>query len=119
MAKELKFEKEESGGMVTLHLSGSLDVFSYIDLKKKMEEITGAGKVEKLLVDMANLNFVASSGWALFMAQSRAVKRLGGRLVIYAMQDSVQRVYATMRAEAFLASAPSREAALASLEAKI
>ncbi len=78
-------------GIDALRLKGSVDVFTYKDLKELIEGYAKDRKKPRLYVDMSQINYVGSSGWSVFFLQAAALEKLGGALCLGAMNERTQR----------------------------
>ena len=78
-------------GTDALRLKGSVDVFTYKDLKDLIENYSKDHKNPRLYVDMAQINYVGSSGWSVLFLQSAALEKLGGALCLGGMNERTQR----------------------------
>jgi anti-anti-sigma factor len=84
-------EENKELGVHFLRLSGAVDVFSYKDLKDFLDPWTQGGAVKRVLVDMGKVGYVGSSGWSVFFLQSGVQEKEGGFLILYGMNERVQR----------------------------
>ena len=78
-------------GIDALRLKGSVDVFTYKDLKDLIENYVKDRKKPRLFIDMTDINYVGSSGWSVLFLQSAALEKLGGALCLGAMNERTQR----------------------------
>jgi anti-anti-sigma factor len=80
-----------SQGVQALRLKGAVDVFTYKDMKQILENYGKEHTPPRLYVDMAEVQYVGSSGWSVFFLQASALEKAGGALCLGAMTDRVQR----------------------------
>lgn len=78
-------------GAQLINLSGGIDVFSYLDLKKSFEELGVDGSKDALLVDMSQVSYVGSSGWSVLFLQSSLQEKQASVLILFAMNERVER----------------------------
>lgn len=100
-----------------LHLRGKLDVFSFVKLKKFLESITEGQPDAKVAIDVAQVEFIASSGWSVLLARRKLSKMQGGDVALCAMSAEIERVYKSMRITALLPSYPDVPSAIRAMEA--
>lgn len=85
----MEIKKEQNGTALTISLSGRLDTVSAVDFEKELE--ASLEGVTSLVIDCADLSYVASSGLRTFlMAQKRMNKQ--GSMVMRHVQDAVMEV---------------------------
>jgi anti-anti-sigma factor len=84
------------GEATVLTLKGRLDSTSATDLKNKVKSCAKNGQV-RLVIDLANVDFVDSSGLGSLVACLRSVNKLGGDIRIAALQDRVRAVFELIR----------------------
>jgi anti-anti-sigma factor len=84
------------GKATVLKLKGRLDSASAVSLKDKVKDCAKNGQV-RLVVDMAEVDFVDSSGLGSLVACLRSVNKLGGEMRIAALQDRVRVVFELIR----------------------
>jgi len=85
----MEIKKEQSGTSLTMLLSGRLDTVAAADFEKELE--SSLEGVSSLVLDCADLTYVASSGLrTLLMAQKRMNKQ--GSMVMRHVQDAVMEV---------------------------
>ena len=95
-------------GVVTLSLIGPIDENSSSTLDK---EICGAlaEPVEILVLDMAGVDYITSSGIGTIVKAKTSLKRRGGNLVIINLQPQVEKVFEIIRLIPVLEVFASRE----------
>lgn len=116
-AESLTIESEPgaAGKPWRLRLSGKLDVFSFVKLKKFLEGVSAQDPAAKLAVDLGKVEYIASSGWSVLLARRKLGKLTGGDLVICGLNAELKRVYDSMRISPLLPVAPDLDAACALL----
>ncbi|MBR6171826.1 MAG: STAS domain-containing protein [Eubacterium sp.] len=75
--------KTENGTEVTLKLVGWLDTQAAPELKEEVDKLKDD---EKLVLDMSELEYVASSGLRQFVA---AYKKVNGKMVLRNVSDNI------------------------------
>lgn len=88
----MQIEEKRSGEQATLVLSGRLDAVAAQELEPKVRALVEGG-VRRVVVDLAGLEFVASSGLRVFLALAKLVKRAEGRVAFCRLQPPVREVF--------------------------
>jgi anti-anti-sigma factor len=83
-------------GVHALRLKGLVDVFSYLTVKQLIDAYAKDHEPPRLYVDMAEVQYVGSSGWSVFFLQASALEKAGGALCLGAMTDRVQHALTTL-----------------------
>ena len=100
------------GGQVLVVLDGELD----ISTAPEVEKVTaGLEAGARLVIDLAGVEFVDSSGMNTLVRITRAVESDGGAVVLAAPGQHVLRVFEIVGLPAIVPVADSREAAVNSL----
>ena len=85
----MEIKKEQNGTSLTMFLSGRLDTVAAVDFEKELS--ASLDGVETLVLDCAELTYVASSGLRSFLsAQKRMAKQ--GEMTMRHVQDTVMEV---------------------------
>lgn len=86
----MDIKQETNGTELTMSLSGRLDTIAAVDFEKALDAVPK--DVTLLIVDCAELSYVASSGLRMFL---RAQKRMNaqGKLVVRHVQENVMEVF--------------------------
>ena len=87
---------EVIGKATVLKLKGRLDSLSAENLKDRVKDCVKNGQI-CLVIDMAEIDFVDSSGLGSLVACLRSVKKLGGDIRIASLQDRVRAVFELIR----------------------
>jgi anti-sigma B factor antagonist len=91
----LEFRTRESDGRVVVVLRGELDV---ADAALVVAALTGvAARARQIIVDLAGLEFIDSSGLATLARVRQHARHAGGDLLLAAPQQQVLRVLAVTR----------------------
>jgi anti-anti-sigma factor len=100
----------ECGGHVVVALRGELDMADAASVAAGLAEV--AGRAPEIIVDLAALAFIDSSGVAALAHGRRQARRAGGDLLLAAPQQQVLKVLAITRlADTFSVHASVEEAA--------
>jgi len=76
------------GGVTMIHLRGRMDVRGAQDVDLKFSAVTSADK-GAFVVNMSQVDFLASIGIRTLLVSAKTVKARGGRLVLYKPTDLV------------------------------
>jgi anti-anti-sigma factor len=104
--------EQHKDGFHVVRPAGKLDVFSFIELKKFFEELCKDGVTLRVLVDLAAVEYIASSGWSVLLARRQSIRRNGGDLIIFGLSENLKRVYDTMMIDDLLPQGPDLPAAV-------
>jgi anti-sigma B factor antagonist len=100
----------ESGGHVVVELRGELDLADAAGVATALAAV--AAREPQIIVDLAALEFIDSSGVAALVRGRRQAREAGGDLILAAPQQTVMRVLAAIHlADAFSVHATVEEAA--------
>lgn len=83
---------EAIDGGVALRVSGRLDGATAPQLEKPLLA-QFAGSSERVLLDLAGLDYVSSAGLRVFLMGAKRARQVGGRLVLCGLQPMVGEVF--------------------------
>ena len=86
----MKIEKIQNGGDVTLKLIGCLDTASAGDFSAALDN---AADAKELVIDMARLDFIASSGLRSLVAAHKRAVQAGNSITLVNMNEVVSDVF--------------------------
>jgi anti-sigma B factor antagonist len=101
--------RDESSSAMVIKPSGNLDIFTYQNFRQYLQDLLGNGEENKVVVDLAECAYIASSGWAVLLSQSRMLRRGGGKMVLCNMKDEIRGVYEVMNVETLLPCSASMD----------
>ena len=104
--------RDEAKRLTLVKLRGSLDVFSYLSLKDALEAQAAAHAPGRILADLSEVAFIASSGWAVLINFAKSYQRQGGVFGLFALRPEVRGVYETMGIAPVLATYLDQEQAV-------
>jgi anti-sigma B factor antagonist len=90
----LDVEPRDSGGYVTLLLSGELDIASAPGLQRTVARLCALPSTRALTLDMSGLTFIDSTGLAAIVYASRVCEQRGCPLDVVRGPEAVQAVFA-------------------------
>jgi anti-anti-sigma factor len=106
--------EEIDGGITQVALDGRLDIEGAAKIDLKMNVIAGSAKF--LLLDLSKLTFLGSMGLRSIVLPAQAIKRRGGKLVIFAPTPMVEEVLRGSNIDSIIPIHHDHEAALAELK---
>ena len=80
----------ESGGATVVSFSGDIDLQTSPDARKALLGVVGTG--QPILVDLANVGYIDSSGVASLVECLQNAKKSGQQMVLVALSDGTMRV---------------------------
>jgi len=92
----MEMRQETINHVAVLSLEGRLDASSAKDVKEKVSSLSRENQVN-LVIDMAGVDFIDSSGLGSLVSSLRTVNKLGGDIKISALQDQVRSVFELTR----------------------
>lgn len=87
---------EKMDGVNVLRLEGRLDASSAKNLKEKVGALAREKRLN-LVIDMAAIDFIDSSGLGSLVSSLRSVNKLGGDIKIASLQDQVRAIFELTR----------------------
>jgi anti-anti-sigma factor len=88
---EVALKTEElSGGITLVHLSGRIDTAGTAVVDSKMKEIADAHRA--VVVDLTQVNFLASMGIRILTLFAQTISKNGGRVACFGANENVTRV---------------------------
>ncbi len=92
----LNITVEENGPTAIVHLAGDVDLNVSPLLRKHLKELTGSKK-PKIVVNLADVPYIDSSGVATLVECLQGVSRYGGKLHLAAMVQQTRSVFEISR----------------------
>jgi len=99
---------------VTLALKGRLDGASSPGFEQRVLALINAGD-HRLVIDLAQLDYISSVGLRVFMLAAKRLKPVGGRVVLCGLQPGVTQVFEIAGFSTIFPMAATREEASALL----
>jgi len=99
---DMKHGRDESLNATVVRPSGNIDIFTYQSFRQYLQDLLAAGPENRVVIDLAGTTYIASSGWAVLLSQSRMLRRAGGKMVLSNMKDEIRGVYEVMNVESLL-----------------
>ena len=106
--------EELAGGVTKVVLEGRLDIAGAQEIDLKMNVIAGSKKA--VLVDMQKVSFMGSMGLRALVAPAQAIKGRGGKMVLFAPTELVEKVLKASAIDAIIPIHHEFQSALAVLQ---
>ena len=84
----MKIAEEVQGAVTIFRLEGRLDTMSSGQLESQISAIAGPEK-NKIVLSLAHVDYLSSSGMRVLLAVSKKLKSLGGKLVVCGLTEEV------------------------------
>ena len=78
---------------LTVALSGELDHFSALNIRHELDELLSDPAVRHLMLDMADLKFMDSSGIGVILGRYRILAARGGSVWVRNMNPQINRIF--------------------------
>jgi len=92
--------EELEGGITKVILNGRLDIEGAAEVDLRMNVTAGTAK--KLLIDLQQVSFIGSMGLRSLVVPAQAVKRRGGKVVLFGPAKLVEDVLVASNLQAIL-----------------
>ncbi|WP_022850131.1 STAS domain-containing protein [Limisalsivibrio acetivorans] len=92
----MKISMEEFNGFKVMHVAGKVDILTSSEIRAKLSESAKA-KVEVLIVDLAKVVYMDSSGLATFLEGLKSMKEYGGVLRLVNIPERIDKVLKLMK----------------------
>lgn len=86
-------------------VGGSVEASNIQDFWEEVERVVKARPGAQITIDMKDLLFIASCGWAMLLIGSHQATSKNGSLILAGMAPSIRRIYKRMQLEKFLPAA--------------
>lgn len=85
----MEIEQKKQGDTLTCNVFGRLDTNTAPEL---LERINLDG-IQKLIIDLADVDYVFSAGLRVFLQLQKAMNEKNGQMTLINMQDSVKEIF--------------------------
>lgn len=106
---------DELGSVTNVAMKGRLDAKGADSVDLPLSVV--AGSKTAVIVDLTEVDFLASLGIRVLVSSAKAIQRKGGKLVLVVPEGNVQMVLKTAGMETLIPMFPNRAAATAALSA--
>ena len=108
----MKIQKKTGDqGAETIALEGDLDFHSSPDVRTELSKLVDR-QAKKILIDLKKVNYIDSSGLATFVELFQKMKRYGGLLVMFNLNQGVRSVFEIAKLDAIFKLAKDEKEAL-------
>lgn len=115
---DIQHGRDEALKATVVKPNGNIDIFTYQAFRQYLQDLFASGEENRVVVDLATTAYIASSGWAVLLSQSRMLRRAGGKMVLSNMKDEIRGVYEVMNVETLLPCATDAGSVKALLDAE-
>jgi anti-sigma B factor antagonist len=88
----LEITEKKSADISILGLTGRLDAYSATEVEKKFDTVIEGGCV-KLVLNLAGLEYISSSGLRVFLSQLKKVRKQRGDIKLVCMKPNIKEVF--------------------------
>jgi len=115
---DIQHGRDEALKATVVKPNGNIDIFTYQAFRQYLQDLLASGEENRVVVDLSTTAYIASSGWAVLLSQSRMLRRAGGKMVLSNMKDEIRGVYEVMNVETLLPCATDAGSVKALLDAE-
>jgi anti-anti-sigma factor len=108
----MKFETRQEGGWTVVAVGGRLDTTNSADFDRRGQELV-AGGAKRIVLDLAELEYVSSAGLRAVLTTAKAAQAAGGKLAIAGMRGVTKEVFSISGFDSILPTFDDVPAALA------
>ena len=105
---------DPSEPITILAIEGDIDLYQVPVVKGKLDELIGR-KTPRILVDFSRVNYIDSSGLALFIECLQGVTGYGGKLALFGLRPTIRHIFEIACLDQVLQTFPDESAARAAL----
>ncbi len=103
-------------GATVLSLKGYLDGHTYIEFERRLDKALADGTY-RLVIDLAELSYIASAGVGAFISGQHQLRKAGGSLQLAKPNDSVREIFNLLGLESLFIVHDTVDAAIAAAQA--
>ena len=107
----MNIAQERHNDVAVCIVEGDINIHSSVELRKVFDALI-KGNTKKLLVDLAGVSYVDSSGLATLIEMLQRLKKIGGSLRVCGMVDKVKNVFEITKVYKLFSIYDTRTAAL-------
>ena len=93
MAENLILETDDRGDLTVVSVKGEVDLYTAPSLKEAIADLVSSGR-SKIVVDLAGVEFMDSTGLGVLIGALKRCKEAGGSLALAGPGESVLKVLA-------------------------
>ncbi|MGH7825123.1 MAG: STAS domain-containing protein [Candidatus Binatia bacterium] len=110
----MEISQDRKADVVTLALSGKLDATTAKTFEDRILGVINSG-AQRLVVDLAQLEYVSSSGLRVFLLAAKRVQATEGKIVLCSLKDNIRQVFDLAGFSSILSIYGSRDEAIKNL----
>ena len=107
----MEIQSRKVEGAEILSFKGELDFHSSGEVRDALTKLTDS-QVSKVLLNFERVNYIDSSGLAVFVETFQKLKRSGGKLIFFNLAPAVRGVFEIARLDSIFKIASSEKEAL-------
>jgi len=92
----VEFSRSTTEEKATLAIAGSLDAITAPEIRVVVDELVNE-KQKKIVVDLAGLDLIDSSGVAVLVALYKRIRALGGSVIVVGARDQPLAIFRLLR----------------------
>jgi len=105
-------KKKQLNDITVCYVDGDIDINSSPDIRNALSDLTGR-HVKKIVIDLAGVSYVDSSGLATLVEMLKKTKSYGGKLRLSNLADKVKSLFEITKLEKLFEIFDNAEEALA------
>lgn len=110
----ISFSKpDENPEVSVISVKGYVDTTTSTDLEESLKRLLGKGRFD-IVIDLADVNYISSAGWGIFISEIKEIRENGGDLKLAAMIGDVYEVFELLEFQTILESFDTVEEAVIS-----
>ncbi|NIR49365.1 STAS domain-containing protein [candidate division KSB1 bacterium] len=117
-AKTTRKKSRSKKNIVVIKVGGYIDFTTSDELEKIIESLTNEGKYN-ILIDLANVDYISSRGWSIFLSKIKEIRDNDGDLKLARMKPDVFQVFEVLEFFWFIKSYETLEEAVEDFEADV
>lgn len=90
MENTLQITKESEGDLLTVHISGDLNIKTSPQLEDELTKSIGG--IKKLILDFSNVEYISSAGLRVLLAMEKNMRRQGGSMILRNVNPAVKEI---------------------------
>lgn len=91
--KQMDLKTKKVGNVIVVYLSGRLDVHLSADVEKEINKIINNEPTCHLLLNLADVEYMSSSGLRIFVSTMRILKESKRKLALCNMNSAVKKIF--------------------------
>ena len=111
----MEISEREYQGVSIVDLKGKMDTVTSPQAERYLTQLIDDGK-KRVLLNFEDLEFMTSSGLRVLLATSQALHDAGGELCIFAVNDTIQKLFEISGFTAFLHICSNEDKALQEIQ---